>query len=105
MKFLVSLYLQDSYYSLPQEKRVEFQAGMLAFTDRYLKSGKLKEVYFTTDMRGGYAIWDIASSDELARATIEYPLSPFTDFETVPLVEYDVVAKMMKAMAKSKKIP
>lgn len=103
MKFLVSLYLQDSYYSQPQEKRAEFQAGILAFTDEYLKSGKLKEVYFTTDMRGGFAIWDVASSEELARATMEYPLSPFTDFETYPLVEYEAVAKMMRKMAKSPK--
>ena len=103
MKFLVSLYLQDSYHSQPQKKRAEFQAGVLTFTDKYLKSGKLKEVYFTTDMKGGFAIWDVASAEELALATLEYPLSPFTDFETYPLVEYNAVAKMFKAMAAAQK--
>ena len=99
MKFLVILHIKDSYYSHPQEKRAELQAGVLAFSDKYLKSGKLKELYFMSDMRGSVGIWDVVSTEELARAAMEYPLSPFTDFETYPLVEYDAVAKMMKEMA------
>jgi muconolactone delta-isomerase len=96
MKFLRILRNTEVYYSLPAEKRAELSTSAYTFAEKHLKSGKLKEFYFMSDMKGGFAIWDVSSTEELARFTMEYPMAPYTDFETYPLVEYDAVAKMRK---------
>jgi hypothetical protein len=98
MKFLVILHLKDSINLLPLDKRAEIQTASFAFIDKYRKSGKLKENYFTTDMQGGVALWEVASPEEVGRLTLEYPLSPFTEFDNYPLVEYDVGRKMVQEM-------
>jgi hypothetical protein len=98
VKFLVILHLKDSINLLPLDKRAEIQTASFAFIDKYRKSGKLKENYFTTDMQGGVAIWDLASAEEVARLTLEYPLSPFTHFDSYPLVDYEAGHKMVQEM-------
>jgi hypothetical protein len=99
MKFMRILRPNNVYYALPAEKKAELSAGAFAFAEKYLKSGKLKEFYFMSDMKGGFAIWDVASAEELLRLAMEYPMTPYTDFETYPVVEYDSMIKLRKEMA------
>ena len=103
MKFLRILRPTEVYYSLPAEKKAELSAGAFAFADKYLKSGKLKDFYFMSDMKGGFAIWDVASNEELLRLAMEYPMTPYTVFETYPVVDYDAMAKMRQEMAAAQK--
>jgi len=94
MKFIVTTQTRDSYYSLPRDKKRELFARNAEWIDRQRKSGKL-ELYLTPDLRGAVNIWDVESSEEAARLNLEYPLGPFTDFDTQPVVEWDVALKVL----------
>jgi hypothetical protein len=94
MKFIVTTRTRDSYYSLPREKKRELLAKNAEWIDRHRKAGKL-ELYLTTDLRGAVNIWDVESSEEAARLTLEYPLAPFTDFDPQPVVEWEVALKVL----------
>jgi hypothetical protein len=103
MLFLKIHRLNEVYYSLPAEKRAELTAAAMVFADKYVKASKMKEYYFMSDSKGGFAIWDVASNEELLQIAVEYPLTPYTDFETYPVVEYKTMAKMWQAMTTTKK--
>jgi muconolactone delta-isomerase len=98
MKFMVTTTFKDSYYALPADKQAALRAANFAWLDKYLQSGKCQVVYNYADMKGGMSIWEIASSEEGARLTLEYPLFPFVEQKFIPLVELDIAAKVMKDM-------
>lgn len=95
MKFMVSTVFKDSYYALPPDRQAALRAANFAWIEKYVQSGKCQVVYNFADMKGGMSIWEIASSEEGARLTVEYPLFPFVEQEYVPLVELDVAAKVI----------
>jgi len=104
MKFLVTSRNKDSYYALAPEKRAQLLMEAYAFLEKYRKAGKLKEVFYTSDMKGMVSIWEIGSSEESARLVIETPTFAFQDIEAQPLIEFDVakevVTDYVKKMAK-----
>lgn len=77
MKFVVISRHKDSLYSLPAQTRAEVIKGATAFVDKYLKAGKCKDIYFHGDMKGTVSIWELQSSEESARLTLENPMSTF----------------------------
>ena len=95
MKFLIIIRGKDLFYTLPPEKQFELKAGQAAFTDKYLKAGKCKEVYCIDDLKGGMAIWDIESTEEGARLFLENPMFPFQDYEIHTILEWDTCVKVM----------
>jgi hypothetical protein len=104
MKFLTIARHKDSLYSLPPQKRAEVLTGTSAFIDKYLKAGKLKEIYFHGDMKGSVGIWEFQSSEEAGRLSLENPLLPFLDVSITPLIEYDVGKKLrMEALEQAAK--
>ena len=101
MKFVIISLHKDSLYALSPEKRVDVLKGATAFADKYIKTGKCKDVYFHGDMKGTVSIWELQSSEEAARLTLENPMSPFLDIESNPLIEYEVGKKVrMEAFEK-----
>jgi hypothetical protein len=100
MKFLVITQNKDAYYMLPPEKRMEIMQGLVAWIEKYRKTGKCKEVYETADLKGSVSIWEVASSEEAARLIVENPMLAFADLDIQPLIEYDVAMKAVTAYIK-----
>ena len=91
MRFLFIGRFKDVFYTLPQEKRAELAAGGFAFSEKYVKSGKCKEINYFTNFTGHVSIWDLESSEESARISLENPMRQYTEFEEHPVLD-DVTA-------------
>ena len=98
MKFMVTATFKDSFYALPPDRQAALRTANIAWIQKYVQSGKCQVVYNFADMKGGVSIWEIASSEEGARLTVEYPMFPFVEQEYIPLVEFDVGARILKEM-------
>jgi muconolactone delta-isomerase len=96
MKFLRTMHLNSTFFSLSEEKQLELVKAHTSVAGKYQKEGKLKENYFTGDWKSAYSIWDVSSHEELTRYTMEDPLASYFDFDTCPLVENQAVVKMWK---------
>jgi len=95
MKFLAITQNKDIYYMLPPETRVKVMDGGFAFVDKYRKTGKCKDIYFTADLKGGVSIWEVESGEEAARLMLENPQLPFIDIDIQPIVEWDAGMKVL----------
>ena len=93
MKFMLISRYKDSYYALSSEKLKKIQAALGQYVEKLTKEGKLKEVYYLGNMKGGMVIYDLKSSEDLVRIA-ESPMFPFVDAEITPLVDMDVVRKV-----------
>jgi len=100
MKFLVTTETRDSYYVLPMEKQAQLFVAADAFIRKYLKSGKCKEVFYTSGFKKSVSIWEIETSAESAQHLLENPMRGYQDIKSEPLVEHDVVAKALAASLK-----
>lgn len=103
MRFLFVSRYKDSFFALPPEKSAAIGAAAMAFVEKYLKSGKCKEAYMQGNGRGTVSIWDFASAEEMARLVREYPMYPFIEQESIPLVESDAAVKMIKERVEAAK--
>jgi len=95
MKFLRITKHKDISLTRPPEKIAEDRTASLAYWDKYVKSGKLKELYWLPDGRA-IAIWDFASYEEMARILAENPVGAFLDSETIPFWDYQDLVKLTK---------
>lgn len=103
MKFMVTATFKDSFYALPPDRQAALRAANIAWIQKYVQSGKCQVIYNFADMKGGVGIWEVASSEEGARLTLEYPMFAFVKQEFIPLVEFDVGARVMKEMEAAQK--
>jgi len=103
MKFLNIFKSRDSWYALAPEKRAEISATDLAWTEKQLRSGKIKEAYLFGNGQGSMCIWDVASTEEMMRTLMEWPKSAYSELQVTPLIELDVVAKAFKASMEAAK--
>jgi hypothetical protein len=72
---------------------MEVMEGTVAFVDKYRKAGKCKEIYLHGDLKGAVSIWESESDEESTRFILENPLSPFSDLDIRPLVDWDTGMK------------
>ena len=93
MKLLVNSRRKDTFLMLPLEKRVKVWEGMVAFIEKYRNAGKCKEIYMHGDMKGGVSIWEVESDEESTKFILENPLSPFSDIEATPVLDWDTGVK------------
>ena len=93
MKYLVHSRRKDAFLMLPREKQVEIWEGMVAFIDKYRKAGKCKEIYMDGDMKGGVLIWEVESDEDITKAILENPISPFSDIDARPIIDWDTGVK------------
>jgi hypothetical protein len=98
MKFLFIGRFKDIFYTLPQEKRVELAAGGFAFADKYVKSGKCKELNYFTNFTGHVSIWEFESNEESARIFLENPMRQYTEFEEHPVLDDVTASKVYRAV-------
>ena len=93
MKLLVNSRRKDAFLMLPLEKLAEVWEGMVAFIEKYRNAGKCKEIYMHGDMKGGVSIWEVESDEESTKFILENPLSPFSDIDASPVIDWDTGVK------------
>lgn len=98
MIYVTISHFKDVYLMLTPEKKAGLYSAGVSFMDKCLKSGKCLEIYYLSDMKGLVTIWDLASSEEGARLSLENPWYPFIDNEFIPVIESDVARKVMEEM-------
>ena len=95
MLFMLTTRNKDSWYALAPEKQGEILGAFQQYLERWSKEGKVKALYMLGNMKGAVMIYDLGSSEEMARAAFEASPFPFVDAELTPLVEWDVVVKAL----------
>ena len=98
MNFLLNITYKDSFYALPVEKRTEIVGKTVAFHDKYLKAGKLKDTY-TCGNAKLILVWNVASLAELMVIFMEHPYYGLVDFEAVPFLDHKEIVELRNARA------
>ena len=93
MKYLVNSRRKDAFLMLPMGKRIETWEGMVAFIEKYRNAGKCKEIYMHGDLKGAVSIWEVESDEESTKFILENPLSPFSDIDASPVIDWDTGVK------------
>jgi hypothetical protein len=88
---------KDFYHTLTDQKKAELTAAVNAFSDKYMKAGKLKDIFFLYDGRT-IGLWDFDSAEEMAIIAMQWPMSTYSE------VDYILYADFREAMAMSKKV-
>ena len=104
MNFLRTAHFTDAWFDLPQEKRTEITAAAVAFHDKYLKAGKLKDTYTFIPATTMMSVWEVGSLQELAVIMMESPhVLPYVDSEVVPFLDHQDVVKLVNAQSAAAK--
>jgi hypothetical protein len=98
MKVLWIHQYKDIFYTLPQEKTAELNAAVQAFSNKYMKAGKLKDIYVLYDRRI-IGLWDFDSDEEMGVAAFEYPLAPYQRTEMVHYADYNTAVALTRKAA------
>ncbi len=91
---------KESVYSLAPEKTKELGPASTAFIQKYAKSGNWKANYMFANGRGGIAIWEFASGEEMSRVLRESPIFGYLDSEIVPLSENESISAALNEAAR-----
>ena len=94
---------KDSAYAISPERAKELTPASTAFVQKYAKSGHWKVNFGFANGRGGIAIWEFASGEEMSRILRESPVWAYLDSEIIPLSETDMIADALKEAAKAAK--
>lgn len=93
MNFLLTITYKDSWYALPEKERTEIVTEVIAFHEKYLKSGKLKDTY--TFIEGKLmSIWNVDSFDEMVVIRSEHPYSIYVNYEAAPFIDHKEIVKL-----------
>ena len=96
MKYLVLTKRKDAFLMVPQEQRIAIWEGMVAYIEKYKKTGKCKEIYMDGDMQGSASIWETDSEEEVTKFILENPMSPFMNMEIRPVIGWDIAVKAQR---------
>ncbi len=94
---------KDSAYAMSPEKVKELSAASAPFVQKYASLGKWKKEYLFANGRGGIAIWEFASGEEMSRILRESPVWGYLDSEIIVLSENDMIGNALKEAAKTTK--
>jgi hypothetical protein len=96
LRYLVLAKIRDSFYTLPDERRMVMQGAGMEFTDKLIKHKKAKEVYYMSAWRRYVMILEVESPEEALRMDLENPMRDYMDMETYELLEWATTSKAMK---------
>jgi hypothetical protein len=94
MNFLMTITYKDSFYTLPAEKRAELVKAVVAYHDKYRRTGKLKETLTFSNAKL-MSIWNVASFEEMLSVISEHPYSVFVNYSTEPFLDHEEVIKFI----------
>ena len=99
-RFKDSLY--DYMRTTSKEKQAEDAKKETAWRQKYAKNGKWKANYSFANGRGGIAIWDFESGEEMYRILSEAVAWPYLDSEIIPL-QSESISSALKEPAKAER--
>ncbi len=105
MRFLV---ITESNTPVPMEAVLPLYEAMKAWKARYVAAGKIEQLWSFPGGKGGCAIVNVDSMEELNQMAAEYPFQPFSGLDLYGLVDFDTSVEqatkafgaMMAGMAK-----
>jgi hypothetical protein len=95
VNFLRTTTYKDSWYALTPENRSAITAAAVAYHEKYLKAGKLKDTYTFGDNGKLMTVWNVASFEELASIIMESPHTTFVNSETAAFLDHQEVVKLI----------
>jgi hypothetical protein len=96
LRYLVLAKTKDSFYTLPDERRMVMQGAAMEFIDKLVKQKKAREVYYMSAWRRYVMILELESPEEALRMDLENPMRDYMDMETYELLEWATTSKAMK---------
>jgi muconolactone delta-isomerase len=86
MRFLV---VTESNTPIPLEAVLPLYEATKAWKARYAAAGKLEQIWGFAGGKGGCAISNVDSLEELNQIAAEYPFQPFSRMDIYGLVDFD----------------
>jgi hypothetical protein len=96
MRQLVISKTKDSFYTLPDERRMVLMEATISYVDKYKRAGKFRRVYIEPGGGRAMLIGDFDSHEEANRIALENPMMQFQELESHNLVEWDTYIKQMR---------
>lgn len=95
MNFLVTIKFKDIWLTLSDDQRGEITGKTVAFHEKYLKEGKLKDTYTFV---GGkiMVIWNVDSIVELMKILVDHPYRYYADFDNEPFIDHQDVIQILQ---------
>jgi hypothetical protein len=93
MKFLIITRMKDTFGMVPPEKQAQIMEGVVAFIDKYRKTGVCKEIFNISSIHGTASVWDVESAEKGSALYVENPAYGFEDYEMYVVSDFDVQMK------------
>ena len=101
MKTLTITRTSASFYTLPADQQRQRAQGTMAYMGKCRKSGELKDIYYTSALKGTVGIWEHQSDEKMARLALENPMWGYIDIiDFHPIYEMDAVNKGIREFLK-----
>ena len=84
---------------MPPKDFFELSTKQVETLNSYKQSGKILAGGIIAGRKGSYAIFDVASIEELQGLVAQTPMYPFVEVELVPLISYEVALETAKKLA------
>lgn len=84
MKVMLTTRFKDSFHVLPPEKLKQIIDAQREYMEKLMNEGKVEDYCYLGNMKGAMVIFDLNSSEEVARIPHEAPIFPFLDTENSP---------------------
>ena len=102
MNFLQTVRYTDRWYAVPAERRSDIVAATVAYHDKQMKAGKLKDTLTVADGRL-MIIWAVESFQELVGIMADHPYYGLVDFESIPFLDHKEVVGLLAARRQAAK--
>jgi muconolactone delta-isomerase len=95
-RYLIITKIKDSFYTLPDERRMVLMGAVIAYTEKLVKAHKLREVHHMPGWGRTVSFLEVESNEEATKLAIENPMINYMDVESYPIVEWTTYIKGMK---------
>ncbi len=96
MRYLIISKVKDSFFTLPDERRMVLWGAAIDYTDKLMKAHKMKEVHHMPGWGRTVAFLEVDSHEEATRMAIENPMRDFMDIESYAVVEWNAYVRGLK---------
>ena len=97
MRYLVISKVKDTFYSLPDERRMVLWGGAIDYVDKLIREHKFRDVHHMPGWNQTVFIVEVESTEEANKLAIENPMRDFVEMQSYPMVEWSVYIDEMKS--------
>lgn len=96
MRYLVISKVKDSFYILPDERRMVLLGGTIDYVERLTKEHKFREMHYMPGWGQTVSILEVDSAEEATKLAIENPMRDYMEVQSYAMVEWNVYVKEMR---------